>query len=265
MAIRQTGLGRFLPPALRRVIDSRRRAHEGWQGSDLYSERADLAAPYLRGQGIEIGALNAPLTVPKTAQVRYVDVMTAEKAQSFYTAEDGSPISNLGVAPKSYAPVDIVDNGETLATFMEASQDFIIANHFIEHCQDPIGTILRHFQVLRPGGILYMAVPDKRYTFDLPRPVTTLAHHQRDHEEGPAWSRRGHYEEYFQLVEGMSGEKLVEVVSERMSLPGGHTHYHVWTQREFLALLLHIRTLIEFDILATLAHANEFVCVLRKT
>ncbi len=264
MAIRQTGLGRFLPPALRRVIDTRRRADASRQGNDLYSERAQLAAPYLRGQGIEIGALNAPLTVPKSAQVRYVDVMTAEEALGFYTAEDGSPISSIGEAPTSYAPVDIVDNGETLATFTESSQNFIIANHFIEHCQDPIGTILRHFQVLRPGGILYMAVPDKRYTFDLPRPVTTLAHHLRDYEEGPGWSRREHYEEYFRLVEGRDGEDLEKVVAEQMALPGGHTHYHVWTQREFLALLLHIRSLVGFDILAALSHANEFVCVLRK-
>ena len=80
------------------------------------------------------------------------------------------------------------------------SQDFIIANHFIEHTEDPIGTIKRFLTVLRPQGILYMAVPDKRFTFDLERPLTSLEHLLRDHTEGPEWSRESHFREWAQFV-----------------------------------------------------------------
>ena len=59
--------------------------------------------------------------------------------------------------------VNIVDDGEKLTAFEPNSQDFIIANHFLEHTQDPIGTVRRHLEVLRPDGVLYMAVPDRRF------------------------------------------------------------------------------------------------------
>jgi hypothetical protein len=52
------------------------------------------------------------------------------------------------------------------------SQPFVVANHFLEHCENPFQTILNFSRVLRDGGILYMAVPDKRFTFDVERPVT---------------------------------------------------------------------------------------------
>ena len=63
--------------------------------------------------------------------------------------------------------MDVIDNGETLQTLPDARQDFVVANHFLEHCQDPIGTIVNHFRVLKPGGVLFMAVPDKRWSFDI--------------------------------------------------------------------------------------------------
>ena len=41
-------------------------------------------------------------------------------------------------------PVDVVDDGEKLLTIAEESQDFIVANHFLEHCENPIRTIETH-------------------------------------------------------------------------------------------------------------------------
>ena len=35
---------------------------------------------------------------------------------------------------------DVVDDGESLTTVAADSVDFVVANHLIEHCQDPIGT-----------------------------------------------------------------------------------------------------------------------------
>ncbi len=75
---------------------------------------------------------------------------------------------------------DMIDDGETLSTIDSASQDFVIANHFLEHCENPIQTLRNFLRVLKDGGILYMAVPDKRFTFDVDRPVTTYAEPGRD-------------------------------------------------------------------------------------
>jgi ferredoxin len=34
--------------------------------------------------------------------------------------------------------VDVVDDGERLESFADASLDFVVSSHFLEHCQDPI-------------------------------------------------------------------------------------------------------------------------------
>ena len=40
------------------------------------------AAVYLKGSGIEIGALNLPLRVPPSARVRYVDYLRSRRSDS---------------------------------------------------------------------------------------------------------------------------------------------------------------------------------------
>ncbi len=64
----------------------------------------------------------------------------------------------------------MIDDGEHLASIGDESVDFVVANHFIEHCRDPIGALTTLLRVVRPGGVVFMAVPDKRQTFDRARP-----------------------------------------------------------------------------------------------
>ncbi len=145
--------------------------------------------------------------------------------------------------------------------------DFIIANHFLEHCEDPIGTIGVHLEKLRPGGVLFYAVPDMRYTFDFNRPVTPLDHLVRDHEEGPERSRAEHFTEWARSVEGPeASEAEVRERAARASKSGYSIHMHVWTQAEFLQLLLRCRERLDdrFEIEAVARQGIELVVVLRK-
>src|SRR5437763_6623860 len=156
-----------------------------------FAVRTELARHFIRGRGLEIGALHSPLDVPPGVGVTYIDRLTVEELRGDYPELDDLDLT----------PVDVIDDGERLATVADASQDFIIANHFLEHCEDPIGTIETHLRKAKPGGILFYAVPDKRYTFDFRRPVTTLEHMVSDHEHGPARSRNQHYDEWARRVE----------------------------------------------------------------
>src|SRR2546423_5868492 len=108
-----------------------------------------LASIYLRGNGIEIGALNNPLKVPADAKVQYVDIKTPDELQKFYVDRTDIRLP------------DILTNGEKLTGIEDESQDFVIANHFIEHCEDPIGTIENFLRVLKRNGILFLTLPDK--------------------------------------------------------------------------------------------------------
>ena len=67
----------------------------------------------------------------------------------------------------------------------DASLDYLCSSHVIEHLPDPLSALHEWHRALRPGGLLYLVAPDKRFTFDEPRPTTTVAHLLRDFETGP--------------------------------------------------------------------------------
>jgi predicted SAM-dependent methyltransferase len=215
--------------------------------------RREIAKRYLLGDGIEIGALHNPLEVPRSARVRYVDHLPLEELREHYPELADEPLVD----------VDVVDDGERLSTIGDATQDFVIANHFLEHCEDPLGALGNMIRVLRPGGVLYLAVPDKRYTFDADRPVTSMDHLLRDHREGPEGSRRRHYEEWARLVDKVEEpEAHATALLER----GYSIHFHVWTQSGLLDLL---RTGaddlgLDFDVELMLKNGLEVIFVLRR-
>jgi predicted SAM-dependent methyltransferase len=235
----------------------RRRARDGVlrRGTDVRTVRGDIAGRYLRGDGIEIGALDIPLQLPRQARVRYVDRKDIAGLRADFP----------NLADRAFVDVDVVDDGERLDSFAAGSLDFVVANHMVEHTEDPIGTLRAHVRVLRRGGALYLAVPDRRHTFDAVRARTPLAHHLRDHEEGPAWSRREHYREWVRLVERFD-EADVEARAAQLEAEGASIHFHVWELEDFVALLGHCRA--ELDLPAHLVHVqanhHEFVVVLRK-
>jgi SAM-dependent methyltransferase len=227
--------------------------------------RREFAERFLAGEGLEIGALHLPLRTPAGVHVRYVDRMSVEDLRAEYAELEDWNLT----------PVDVIDNGELLSTIPESSQDFIIANHFLEHCEDPIRTIETHLGKLRPGGVLFYAVPDKRYTFDSRRPPTPLDHIVADHEQGAERSRAEHYDEWTRLVidseapAGADQAAFEEWAARRARELEGDSysiHMHVWTQAEFLKLILHCRDRFEdaFDIEAAARQAIEFIVVLRK-
>jgi SAM-dependent methyltransferase len=238
----------------RRIAKAKRRVRELMDGEQPATRRR-LSDRYLHGDGVEIGALHMPLRVPRTARVRYVDRMTVPSLREHY------PELRL----LDLVTPDIIDDGERLGTLPDESADFVIANHFIEHCQDPIGTLMSHVRVLRVGGTLYMAVPDKRLTFDKDREITPLAHVLRDHEEGPAWSHRTHYEEWAKHIDGVDDAQVAaradELIADDYSI-----HFHVWTPDAFLELLVHARAQLGLpvELEAIERNGHEFIVILRK-
>jgi predicted SAM-dependent methyltransferase len=242
----------LLPPRVARRV---RTVHRAVRPDRVVSERMRIAKRYLAGDGIEIGALHNPLPVPKAARVRYVDRLSVPDLRAHYPELEQEPL----------VAVDVIDDGERLATIGDATQDFVVANHFLEHTQDPIGTLLSAYRVLRPGGVLYLAVPDKRHTFDSERPLTPVDHLLRDHDEGAEVSRREHFEEWARLVDKVPADEVPRRAAELMEQDYS-IHFHVWTQRELLELLLAVRERFDLDFDLELMERIEYevVFVLRK-
>ncbi len=217
-------------------------------------DRETVADNFISGQGIEIGALHMPLRVPRSAKVRYVDRLSIADLRKQYPELNDKELVN----------VDIIANGERLESIDDETQDFVIANHFVEHCQDPIGAMVNMFRVLKRGGVLYLAIPDKRFSFDADRPVTPLEHIMKDYLEGPAWSRHQHFEEWTRLVNKVEDdEEAARQIALNLSIDYS-IHYHVWTQTEILELIVALRKVVSFELELCLKHETEVILILRR-
>ena len=216
--------------------------------------REELAIRYLRGDGIEIGALVLPLAMPRGTRVRYVDHAGEDELRARYARE-------LQMHNRPLVVPDVIDDGERLATFADGSLDFVVANHMLEHVEDPIATLKTFLRVLRPSGIAFLTQPDARYTFDAPRRRTTTEHVLRDHEEGPQASRGDHYAECALLVEGVPEDRVAARAAE-LELEGARIHFHVWELETFLELL--VRLDLGADLECAQRIEDEFAVVLRK-
>ncbi len=218
--------------------------------------RRQIAAKYLTGTGIEIGALHSPLPVPDDIDIHYVDRITIEQLRQQYPE----------LTAYKFVEPDIIDDGEQLTSIPDTSLDFVIANHVIEHCQNPIFSLENWLRVLKVDGVLYIAVPDKRYTFDCDRPITPLEHIIRDYEEGGSWSEQFHYEEWARLVEKAADSDVATRAKNLLDI-NYSIHFHVWTQIEFLELLLYCRNSLSLPIELELLQKNqmEFIVIIRKS
>jgi predicted SAM-dependent methyltransferase len=219
-------------------------------------DREAFAENYLKGDGIEIGALHYPLKVPSAAHVRYVDRLTVAELRKQYPE----------LASQDLVEVDIIDNGEKLDTVGDRTLDFVIANHFIEHCENPIDALINIFRVLKKDGVLFMCVPDKRYTFDVDRPVTPFKHLVRDYTDGPAWSRTTHFAEWVRKVEKIIPDQQAQARVEELLRMNYSIHYHVWTQTELIEFVHRVK--VEFNIPLEIElfmkEKGESILVLRK-
>lgn len=121
------------------------------------------------GKGLEIGPSHAPL-MPKAAgyDVEILDYMDADALRRKYAA--------AGVDVSSVEAVDYVSDGRPMREVIGARHryDWIVASHVIEHVPDMIAFLADCEALLKPGGMLVLAVPDKRCCFDILRPVSTI-------------------------------------------------------------------------------------------
>ncbi len=219
-------------------------------------QRRRLARTYLSGRGLEIGALHNPLKVPPQTHVTYVDRMKEEELRKQYPELSDKPL----------VPVTIVDDGETLSTITDESMDFVIANHMIEHSENPLLALQNWLRVLKKDGILYLAVPNKHKTFDSDRPATPIDHLVRDYKEGPLVSRVQHFEEWVRLV-GKTGPEKVDAEVERLMTMQYSIHYHVWDPPSFLDLLRFCIVQLSYPLRVecSVITGNEVIVILKKT
>lgn len=180
----------------------------------------------LSGRGIEIGAFEQPAPLSAKCRVEYCDTVTPEQAQKLFPE-----ISTAGFKKIDHL-IDL--NTEGLRPFRSASLDFVIINHVIEHLVNPIRAIHEIIRVLRPGGIMVLGIPDRDYTFDRHRPLTSFAHLYKDYTDNVTSASP---EEYLDIPRYIFPEFMKLPIDDlREHLLGcqqRREHLHVWTSVSF--------------------------------
>jgi len=217
--------------------------------------RENLIKKYLRGEGIEIGALHYPVKLHENVKAKYVDRYDISGLRSQYPE-----LKNFDLVK-----VDIIDDGEKLTKINEDSLDFIISSHFLEHTQNPIQTIETHLSKIKIGGVLYYAIPDKWMGFDIDRPLTTFEHILKDFQNGPSISYVDHLNEWSALVNKTAPEKREEQVKKLMGIKYS-IHFHVWDGSSFKNFLDQTNLLLgnPFKILEFVRNDTEHIAILEK-
>jgi predicted SAM-dependent methyltransferase len=122
------------------------------------------------GRGVEIGASHDPIAPKREGYaVHVIDHTSREKLVEKYRP--------VGLPVERIEEVDFVWRGESYLELTGAPKgyDWIIASNLVEHTPDLIGFLQDCDAILKDGGVLALAVPDKRYSFDRFRPVSGLA------------------------------------------------------------------------------------------
>lgn len=123
-----------------------------------------------RGRGLEIGPSYNPL-LPKSAgfNVETVDYADAVTLRAKYARNENVDASLIETVDH------VLDGTRNLAEVVAkpAYYDYVVASHVIEHVPDLLGFVQSCEVLLRPGGVLLLAVPDKRHCFDVFQPPST--------------------------------------------------------------------------------------------
>ncbi|MGE0734283.1 MAG: class I SAM-dependent methyltransferase [Alphaproteobacteria bacterium] len=120
-------------------------------------------------KGLEFGPLDRPIVTRADGDIAYVDLMDADALRARYARD-------LSIASENIVAIDFVQGDRSVVESVGAAApfDYAVASHVFEHVPNPIEWLRDVGAVLRPGGKLALALPDKRFIFDRRRRTTTF-------------------------------------------------------------------------------------------
>lgn len=189
-------------------------------------------------RGLEIGPYNQPMVTKAEGDIVYMDYFSREQ----HIAADPT-IEHIADIPE----VDIIIHDNDYSKYTSQKFDYIIANHVLEHAPDFIGFLVMLSSMLVDEGILFLALPDKRFSFDKYRSDTSLAHVINDYLAGPEVSLRQHmiedllyYDRSFISKPQDIDDRLVrsEIENKYASTPHYGLHCHVFHSDTVVETLL---------------------------
>lgn len=224
----------------------------------------------LSSRFLEIGPYDQPTLQKSECDVRYLDYQTrAELAAAVADPKQAAAIPETDYLVRSDVYTDSVSD----------RFDAVIANHVFEHVPNPIAWLRLVHGMLHDDGVLFMALPDKKYTFDKYRPDTAFSHLLHDYFADVKVASHEHlledamyYDMEFigkpmRMADRLDPERLRAVMSRQPHLG---LHCHVFQSETFLAKVLRPILFMQLVAFAPIGfypasdNHGEFIVVLRK-
>ncbi len=204
-------------------------------------------------KGIELGGpsriftSHGPVPVyPRTKSITFVDF----RKDNLWSQKKDSLLEEM--SGKSSWEFTYSD-GVLLDEFSSNSADFVISSHVLEHIANPIKALKRWYDILKPGGVMLIVAPDKRFTFDHRRPLTSIQHMLSDFEHETDESDNTHFREIIELHDRSLDDKneTLEELSCRIlnNYNLRSAHHHTYTKESVSTLVTIIGMAVSYSYL----------------
>lgn len=113
------------------------------------------------------------------------------------------------------------------------SYDFLLSSHSLEHIANPIKALKKWHTLLKSNGQLVLILPDKKNTFDIKRPYTSMEHLINDYKQDTDEHDDTHFDEILlhffppKIEEKISKEMTKELLQKNYE--NRRAHHHVFS------------------------------------
>jgi SAM-dependent methyltransferase len=137
----------------------------------------------------------------------------------------------------------IIADGSALSPIGDATYDFVLSSHNLEHFANPVKALKEWKRVTRPNGALILVLPDYRRTFDRRRTPTPVQHMLDDYAQNTGEDDSTHVPEVLKLhdlkMDGTLKTGAYEELHERSinNFSNRSLHHHVFDESNSAELL----------------------------
>lgn len=154
------------------------------------------------------------------------------------------------IAPTNH----LIDRSRRISEQISKRFDYVVLCHVLEHVPDVVAYLEDLRDLLKPGGILFLAIPDKRRTQDEKRPSTTADELLERHANGvtkPSFSQVASFARAWvddlRNMEAEDPRAFQAWVAEQVAGDAADVHCNVWQDRELFDQLIYLQRSGLFD------------------
>lgn len=206
----------------------------------------------LSGHGLEIGALHAPFPVNAQTTIEYADEKSQTDLQTQYANDAGVDCSKIPA-------ITYITHAGNLP-IKNNTYDFVCNSHLLEHLVNPFSAISEWLRVVKPGGYVFMVVPDKNYCFDKNRQLTDLDHLKEDWYRVTSLIAISHYADYFINGRGVTDTDTIAKAYKAQA----NIHVHTWDKDTLKQHIHWLANFLSFTVVDYKAYALNLCVLIRK-